>query len=456
MAEFGVLPEGFLIKSESQILDSMIARLRPNWGASFDFTVDSPDGQFLRTVAREIHEAGWQLGLSVYKSRDRDSATGASLAALLLLTGSQWPEAARSTVTLTLTGTAATLVASGAVVSTASLGDRFETTADATLVALTAWAISTAYVLDDRRTNGGNAYVCITAGTSAGSGGPTTTADDITDGTVHWRYLGLGAAAIDVAARSVEYGAILATSGDLTVMDTLVSGWQGVINLLDADPGRDRASDAEARQVAEADVFRPGATVPDAIRQTLLGVVGVESVTVFFNNTDVTDGDGIPPHAVECLVSGGDDQDIYDTLLAECIAAGIASHGTETGSSDDSEGVAHVVKFTRPTDVLIYVAITLVKVAHDDADPETYPTDGDDHVKAAVVDYGDGRPTGWNVRSAKIAAQADAVAGVLEVTACHIGTAPAPVASTTISIGLRERAVFDTSRITVTTSDGTP
>lgn len=456
MAEFGVLPEGFLIKSESQILDSMIARLRPSWGASFDFTADSPDGQLLRTVAREIHEAGWQLGQAVYKSRDRDSATGASLAALLLLTGSQWPEAARSTVTLTLTGTAATLVTSGAVTSTASLGDRFETTADATLVALTAWASTTAYVLGDRRTNGGNAYVCITAGTSAGSGGPTTTADDVTDGTAHWRYLGLGVAAVDVAARSVEYGAILATSGDLTVMDTLVSGWQGVINLLDADPGRDRASDAEARQVAEADVFRPGATVPDAIRQTLLGVVGVESVTVFFNNTDVTDADGIPPHAVECLISGGDDQDIYDALLSECLAAGIASHGTETGSSDDSEGVAHTVKFTRPTDVLIYVAITLVKVAHDDADPETYPTDGDDQVKAAVVAYGDGRPTGWNVRSAKVAAQADAVAGVLEVTACYIGTAPSPVSSTTIPIGLRERAVFDSSRITVTTSDGTP
>lgn len=456
MAEFGVLPEGFRIKSESEILDSMIARLRPSWGASFDFTVDSPDGQLLRTIAREISEGGWQLGEAVYKSRDRDSATGASLAALLLLTGSQWPEAARSTVTLTLTGTAATLVASGAVVSTASLGDRFETTADATLVALTAWASSTAYALDDRRTNGGNAYVCITAGTSAGSGGPTTTADDITDGTAHWRYLGLGTAAVDVEARSVETGAILATSGDLTVMDTLVSGWQGVVNLLDADPGRDRASDAEARQVAEADVFRAGATVPDAIRQTLLGVVGVESVTVFYNNTDVTDGDGVPPHAVECLVTGGDDQDVFDALLAECIAAGIATYGTTTGTSDDSEGVAHAVAFTRPTEIDIYVAITLVKISHDDADPESYPVDGDDQVKAAIVAYGDGRPTGWNVRSAKIAAQADTVPGVLEVTVCYIDTAPAPAASTSIAISTRQRAVFDTSRITVTTSDGTP
>lgn len=456
MADYGVLPEGFLTKTADQIVDAMIARLRPQWGASYDFTVNSPDGQLLRTIAQEIYEGGWQLGQAVYKSRDRDSATGAALAALLLLTGSQWPEAAYSAVTLTLTGTAATLISSGAVVKTASTAVAFQTTADATLAALTAWASTTAYALGDRRSNGGNSYVCITAGTSAGAGGPTTTADDITDGTVHWRYLGTGTAAADATARATETGALIATSGDLTQIDTPVSGWQGVINLLDADLGRDRGTDAEARQVAEADVFRAGATVPDAIRQTLLGVADVESVTVFYNNTDVTDGDGVPPHAVECLVTGGVDQDIFDALLAECIAAGIASHGSTTGTADDDEGVSHTVKFSRPTEINIYVAVTLVKIAHDDADPETYPTDGDDQVKAAIVAYGDGRPTGWDVRSSKVAAQANGVAGVLELTACYIGTAPAPVTSTTITITSRQRAVFDTSRITVTASDGTP
>lgn len=64
-----------------------------------------------------------------------------------------------------------------------------------------AWAISTAYTLGQIRTNGGNVYECITAGTSAGSGGPTTTASDITDGTVHWRYL-----SASVAVGSATYG----------------------------------------------------------------------------------------------------------------------------------------------------------------------------------------------------------------------------------------------------------
>jgi uncharacterized phage protein gp47/JayE len=38
--------------------------------------------------------------------------------------------------------------------------------------------------------DGGRAYVCITSGTSAGSGGPTGVGTDITDGTAHWRFLG--------------------------------------------------------------------------------------------------------------------------------------------------------------------------------------------------------------------------------------------------------------------------
>ncbi len=52
-----------------------------------------------------------------------------------------------------------------------------------------AWAASTAYVVGRVAVNGYKLYRCITAGTSAGSGGPTGTSTDITDGTVHWRYL---------------------------------------------------------------------------------------------------------------------------------------------------------------------------------------------------------------------------------------------------------------------------
>lgn len=56
------------------------------------------------------------------------------------------------------------------------------------------WAPSTAYTPNGSPPltyvrNGGNIYLCKTAGTSASSGGPTGTSADITDGTARWTYI---------------------------------------------------------------------------------------------------------------------------------------------------------------------------------------------------------------------------------------------------------------------------
>lgn len=55
-----------------------------------------------------------------------------------------------------------------------------------------AWVAATAYVVGDTVSNSGSWYVCAIAGTSAGSGGPTstTTGNTITDNTAFWTYLG--------------------------------------------------------------------------------------------------------------------------------------------------------------------------------------------------------------------------------------------------------------------------
>lgn len=48
------------------------------------------------------------------------------------------------------------------------------------------WQPSTAYLLRRYVRNGANLYECVTAGTSAASGGPSGTDAEITDGTVTW------------------------------------------------------------------------------------------------------------------------------------------------------------------------------------------------------------------------------------------------------------------------------
>lgn len=72
--------------------------------------------------------------------------------------------------------------------------------------ATAAWTISTAYVVGDRRTNdSGKSYVVVTAGTSAGAGGPTGTGANIVDGTVHWDYVA-GAKVITFGTQTNDAG----------------------------------------------------------------------------------------------------------------------------------------------------------------------------------------------------------------------------------------------------------
>lgn len=439
---------GLVILSVQEIRDDLNATCRSLFGQSIDLSDSSLMGQYNGILAERLALLEEQVQ-AVNASQDPDSATGASLDALCAITGTVRNPAAPSEVSLTLTGTPTTLVAEGSRAAVEVTGGEFATLADATITLLTSWAAATPYVVGNRRTNGGNAYIVITAGTSAGSGGPTTEAADITDGTVHWRFLGEGTGAVDADAESAENGAIVAVSGTLTEIVTPVSGWLGVINLLDADLGSAVETDEDLRIRRDLELARAGAATLDAIRADLLELDDVTSVTVFHNPTDTTDGDGVPPHAVEALVQGGDDQDIFDQMLAS-VAAGIATFGTEDGTSTDSAGVVHDVSFSRPDEIEIYVDITV------QVDARLFPLGGDDLVADAIVAAGDEYPTGLDVRASAIVAAAFEVAGVVGAPVVEIGVAPSPGASTDINITLRQLALFDSSRIVVTVQEVTP
>jgi hypothetical protein len=270
-----------------------------------------------------------------------------------------------------------------------------------------------------------------------------------------WWLLGAGTGAVDTAAHSEDTGAIVAAAADLNVVDNPILGWTGVINLAAAELGRDLATDQELRQDADADVFRPASGSPDAIRQELLRLPGVESVSVYFNPDSAASSIGVPAHSVECLVGGGDDDAIAAVVFAS-VRAGIGTYGNTTVNVTDSEGTVHEVQFSRPVEVPIYVEVQLEKVAVADATTDTpaYPANGDDQVAAVAVAQGNTLRPGANVYGGKLGKVAEDIVGVLGVTKVNIGTAPAPATTTPIVIDVRERAVFSLARTTVVSTDG--
>lgn len=454
MAIYGLTTDGLIIKPLNTIREELVQRLRDAFGASIRLDDRSIFGQ-ISGIVSELAALVWEQLEVVNSSQDPDKAVGAALDALCTLTGTSRPAATYSAVVLTLTGTPTTLVPTGSKAKTVSTGSVFQTTQDATITALSAWTAGFVYALGDRVTNSGNAYECITAGTSAGAGGPTTTATDITDNTVHWTYLGAGTGAVDALSRASVTGVITAYARDLSIIDSIIAGWDSVVNLLDATPGRDVATDEELRLLREAELSSSGNTPIDALRADILQVPYVNSVTVFVNNTDSTDVDGVPPHSVEVMVRGPAspdatfDQSIWNALLAS-VAAGIRTYGSIIGTATDSQGTVHTMKFSRPEEMPIYAILDVVVSSRD------FPTNGGTLIKEAIVTWGDLQATGKDAVSSSLIARAFEVDGVLDVTSVKIGLSPGPTLSTTIPISLRQLATYDTSRITVNVTYGTP
>lgn len=445
--DLGVTPTGFITRTLLDLKEEIEAAWRSEFGANVDLDPNQPDGQIIGIFSDRFAEL-WELAQSIYSAADPDKAGGQAQDALCAVTGTIRDGASRSLVTLTATGVPSTVLSSGREASVVATGDRFRTTAGAVIGATAVWNDASSVALDTRQTNDGNVYLCTQGGITA-SVGPTGTGTGIVDGTCLWTFLGEGTGDIDVAAEAVETGPLAAIAGTITTIETPVSGWQGVYNILDAVAGENVESNDHLRVKRESELAAPGSSTGPAIRAAVLKVPGVTSCVVFGNQTMVTDGDGRPAKSVEAVVEGGDDLAVAQAIFSR-VADGIQPYGTTVVTVTDSQGIDWSVGFSRPTSLDLWVRVDLI------VDANTYPIDGDDQVEAAIVGDEPNYPIGKNAVASRISSRCFGVSGVLDVTLCYIGLANPPVAATTVPAGPRERIQLDTSRTTVNTTNGVP
>jgi uncharacterized phage protein gp47/JayE len=399
---YGVTSSGFVKKPATQIKADLEAAFRARNGDSFDVSTESPAGQIIGLATDLVSEA-WDMAEATYAAFSPDGATDVSLDNLCALTGTKRLPATFSTVTATLTGTPGAVI-SAATFSVAGTGSQFKMDADATI-----------------------------------GGGGTVTA----------------------TCTAVASGPVIATAGTLTVIDTPRAGLTSVTNATDAKLGSNIETNAALRLRREAELRASGNAALEAIRAKVLAVTDavtgaalVSACTVFANEGDVTDGDGLPPHSVNvlanCAVGSSVDSAVAAAIFASK-AAGVQTYGAASASVTDSQGIAHTVAFDRPTEVNVYVRLDLT------IDALNWPADGVAQVKDAIVAYGSSvLTTGRDVVSSAVAAQAFKVPGVLDTGLAKLGTAPSPTLTSNIAITTRQLAKLDTSRITVNTTPGTP
>ena len=102
-----------------------------------------------------------------------------------------------------VTGLAPVIIIKGTTATGQFIESGFTTTP--TIATDTNWAASTAYIVGDVVVNDSDkVYVCDTAGTSAGSGGPTGTSANITDGSARWDYLRTGSTYFKVLRKDLS------------------------------------------------------------------------------------------------------------------------------------------------------------------------------------------------------------------------------------------------------------
>lgn len=395
MSDVGVLSTGFVAKTQETALTELSADTTSNIHPTLNTSPTGPMGQLLGIVAQKVAKA-WELLNVAYTAFDPDQAEYYLLDAVCAITGTIRNPATKSLIRdVTVNLDASTTLPAGSV----------------------------ANVVDQ----------------------PTirfVSTEDVTNGAT-------GAADVTVDFECEVTGPVPCYADTLTVITAAVGGWNSVTNDTDAVPGRNQETDTELRVRRTAELSRPGACTVDAIRADLLEIDGVLQAFVFENTTNTTNGDGLPAHSIECVVFDGptpaaDDDDIVAVVWGSK-AGGIQTYGQDSGTIVDALGNTQTVYFSRATVKPTYLEIDIT------IDSDTFPEDGDAQVKQAIKDKGDAiLLLGTDVVSLFYKSAAISVVGVTDAPTLRLGFTASPVGTANLTVGGREIAELDTTRIVVT------
>ena len=379
---------GLTIETYEEIVEALgdAQQAMSELGATWVTSPDSPQGQLNAVFADALRQLQEAL-LALYQAMDRSSATGQLLVNLSLITGTEKRFATPATVTATVNL---------------------------------------------------NAGVTLLAGSQANVDGDTdivfATDEDVTN-------TGGSPANVDVEMSAVIAGsAAFAAAGTLTEITTPVAGWNSVTNAEDSVSGLDDETDPELRQRGLRELSSRGSANIDAIVAAVSAVTGVTDLQGYENTDDDTNGDGLPGNSLEIVVLGGDDDEIAQAIW-DSKPAGILSYGADDGEAIDASNHIQTVRFSRPTNVNIYLTF-----ANMDTDTSYV---GDTAFKADLVQAAEEFfEVGDDVLFTRVISLAYGIQGVRNFD-LTLGIAASPTLTTDITIGVRQLASFDTTRVAV-------
>lgn len=265
-----------------------------------DLTLDNStqDGQFVGVLGEALHDVNTGI-LSVWNAYSPGQAVGIGLDRIIKLNGISRASPSYSTADLTLIGQAGTVIEDRSLV--------LDTAGNA-------WAVPACSIPD--------------------------------------------AGEIVVTAICITLGAITAAPGTITQIQSVTRGWQSVSNLEAAAPGNPVERDAPLRVRQQLSTAIPARGLTEATAGAILAVPNVSRVVPYENDSDVADANGLPPHSVAFVVTGGDAALIADVIRRKK-GGGATTFGTTTVTTYNAAGVPKPISFLRPVQVPIAIYLTI-------------------------------------------------------------------------------------------------
>lgn len=156
-----------------------------------------------------------------------------------------------------------------------------------------------------------------------------------------------------------EYGKITIPDNVVKKIINNISGFDEVTNVLEPVYGRDRETDIELRQSYLAkSAIRSDTMIDSIVGELLNNVDGVETASGYENVEDTTDSRGLPPHSIEIVVEGGDDNEIAQAILRRK-AGGIQTYGSKKVEVPGIYGDPIMICFNRPEYIYVWIRVDL-------------------------------------------------------------------------------------------------
>jgi len=300
---------GLLIDEFSTIYNSLADKFKLIYGQDINLEQNSPDGQLLGIITNEIYDLQ-TLILHIYNSFDPDLAQGVELNKLLKLIAQTRRASTKSIVDITIVANAnVTLPADYTIIDE----NKQE------------WII--------------NAETTLISGTNI------------------------------VSFNAVNFGAIEASANTINDVVTVFPEITSVNNALPAEVGRDEESDVLLR-IRRNNLLSVNSTSTIAgIYSKLFLLDTVTDAVIYENATDTYDAlKDLNAHTLWCIVDGGSIDEITkiiatDKTIGTDLKGTVSNNYVEIFLKADgtTRALTHIVKFDRPTEIPLYIKLTVSK-----------------------------------------------------------------------------------------------